>query len=79
MMIHHENLLRHNQHYRREMMHSAERERLVQLATSTTRRHLYRPLLAWAGRRLVRVGLSLLSMADRPKVESRAIPYRQIF
>ncbi len=78
MLTHHENLMRHNQHYRREMMRSAERERLARLATSVNHRSLYRPLLAWAGRRLVRIGFSLLTMADGAKIEARSISYRQV-
>ncbi len=79
MLFHHENLLRQNQLYRREMMRSAERQRLAHLVTRGSRHALLHPLMVWAGRRLVRAGLSLLSMADRPKVEARAVPYRQVY
>ena len=78
MNLHHENLLRQNQYYRHEMMRFAERERLARFATFASRRSLLHPLLVWAGRRLVRAGLSLITLTETQPIEARTITYRQV-
>jgi hypothetical protein len=49
--------------YRRDLLRRAERERLARAARGESAFTLYRPLMSWTGRRLVRLGFRLLVLS----------------